>query len=80
MPGPVLWPLQARRYGKNRRANLKFARASTLPRAASRSLAYVYFKQEPGRRAAAKLRTRDKARRIAANVTKLLELIAGRHS
>ena len=34
-------------------------------------LAYVCFKEEPGRRSAAKLLTKDEARRIAVNIVKL---------
>jgi len=39
------------------------------------TLAYVYYEDEPGGRGAAKLLTKDEARRIATNVAKLPNLL-----
>ena len=41
-------------------------------------MAYVYFETEPGRRAAANLMTKDEARKIAAGIAKLPELLKPR--
>jgi hypothetical protein len=42
---------------------------------AGQKIAFVYFEHEPARRSAAKLLTHDEARRVAANIAKLADLL-----
>ena len=42
------------------------------------AVAYVYFESDPGRRAAANLMTKEEARKIAAGIAKLPELLKSR--
>jgi hypothetical protein len=46
-----------------------------VPERGGQALAYVYFEEEPRRRSAAKLLTKDGASWIAANIAKLLSYL-----
>ena len=67
----------SRRRGPSRIPDPKLQQQCFIARdGKGQALAYAYLEEEPGRRAAAKLITRDEARRIAA-IAKLSELMRG---
>ena len=55
-----------------------FTLAAIVMDASGLAVTYVYYEEERGRRTAANLVTKDEARRIAADIVKLLGLLAVR--
>ena len=63
--------MTARRFPPPWSAEEVTANCFVVADASGQKLAYVYYENEPGRRSAAKLLSKDEARRIAANIAQL---------
>ena len=76
MTGPSLerWAVSPRRFPAPWSAELQ-PNYYVVRDADGQQLAYIYYSNDPKRRSAAKLLTKDEARRIAANLARLPELL-----
>jgi hypothetical protein len=66
------WPDAHAHLGENARLTFRF-HAHGNQDSSGQKLGCFYYEEEPGRRSAAKLLTKDEARRIAVNFAKLPE-------
>ena len=68
--------MPARRFPPRSIGDTGTGSAFVVKDGSGQKLLYVCYKEEPGQRSAAKILTKDEARRIAANVVKLPEPVA----
>jgi hypothetical protein len=70
------WSVEESRARRFRRSRRRFLAGCFVVKAqGGRQLAYVYYKDSPGRRMIARLLSRDEARSIAVAISKLPEMV-----